>query len=64
MNVNTKVIEFYDPVNGQWRESYFLGYDSKGNTILETVSNTEVKCMCGVLILPNGTARLRDIGAE
>lgn len=52
-----KLIEFWDPIAGEWRECRFIGYTSFDATVIEVVNN-------GVVLLPEGTARLRDIGAN
>lgn len=48
-----KTIEFYDPIAEEWRKCLFIGYTSKNDTVVEAGS--------GVVVLPNGTAQLRDI---
>ena len=48
-----KTIEFYDPIAEEWRVCLFIGYTSKNDTVVEAGS--------GVVVLPNGTAQLRDI---
>ena len=53
--MSKKVIEFYDPIAEEWRECYFIGYTSQDNTVVEVLGG-------GVVVLLNGTAKLRDIG--
>lgn len=52
-----KVINWYDPIAHYWRHGYFLCHTSTGNTVIETFKGS-------VVVLPRGTARLCDIGAE
>lgn len=52
-----KLIEFYDPIANEWRECYFIGYTGRNDTIVEVLGG-------GVVVLPDGTAQLRDIGVN
>ena len=52
-----KLIEFYDPIVEEWRECYFIGYTSQDATVIELIGG-------GVVMLPNGTAQLRDVGVN
>lgn len=53
--MNKKVIEYFDPIANQWLEGYFIGYTSRNHTVVELVGG-------GVIVLPDGTARFRDVG--
>ena len=52
-----KPIEFYDPIAEKWCECYFIGYTSRDDTVVEVINS-------GVVVLPNGTAQLRDVGVN
>lgn len=56
-----KLIEFFDPIAKAWRKCYFIGYTSKGHTVVEAFTD---ETYSGVTVLPDGHAQLRDIGAE
>ena len=48
-----KKIEFYDPTANLWRVGYVIGYTRKMHTVVEDTIG-------GVVVLPNGSAQLRD----
>lgn len=53
--MSKKIIEFYDPIADEWCEGFFIGYTSRDDTLVEVLGG-------GVVVLLNGTAKLRDIG--
>jgi len=52
-----KLIEYRDPVANEWLKCYFIGYTSQDATVIELVGG-------GVILLPNGTAQIRDVGVK
>lgn len=55
-NIHTmkKLINWFDPRAEKWRNGYFFGYTSKGDTVIETPEGWIVQ-------LPNGTAKIKDL---
>ena len=53
----SKLIKWYDNIAKEWRNGYIIGYTSKGSTVIEDQEG-------GVVLLPEGTARICDIGVE
>lgn len=57
LDLKLKLLEWYDPIATEWKQGYFIGFTKNWNTVVEDVDG-------GVVVLPNGTAQLRDIGTE